>query len=83
MDPPRGVKQPGQDEHLLREVVKLLLNYPGNCPVALKIKTNGKLVRGDLPFASVSYCQQLHDDLTEMVGESGVEMEGSVVSGVV
>ena len=74
---------PGQDEHLLREVVKLLLNYPGNCPVALKIKTNGKLVRGDLPFASVSYCQQLHDDLTEMVGESGIEMEGSVVSGVV
>ena len=74
---------PGQDEHLLREVVKLLLNYPGNCPVALKIKTNGKLVRGDLPFASVSYCQQLHDDLTEMVGESGIEMEGSVASGVV
>ena len=64
-------------------MVKLLLNYPGNCPVALKIKTNGKLVRGDLPFASVSYCQQLHDDLIEMVGESGIEMEGSVVSGVV
>ena len=74
---------PGQDEHLLREVVKLLLNYPGDCPVALKIKTNGKLVRGDLPFASVGYCQQLHDDLTEMVGEAGIEMEGSVVSGAV
>ena len=73
---------PGQDEHLLREVVKMLLNYPGNCPVALKIKTNGKLVKVDLPVASVSYCQQLHDDLTEMVGESGIEMEGSVVSGV-
>ena len=29
---------PGQDEHLLREVVKVLLNYPGDSPVALKIK---------------------------------------------
>ena len=74
---------PGQDEHLLREVVKLLLNYPGDCPVALKIKTNGKLVKVDLPVAPVTYCQELHNDLTEMVGESGIEMEGEVVSEVV
>ena len=71
---------PGQDENLLREVVKMLLNYPGDCPVALKINTNGRLVRVDLPLASVSYCQELHDDLTEMVGESGIEMEGDAAS---
>ncbi len=74
---------PGQDEHLLREVVKLLLNYPGDCPVALKIKTNGKLVKVDLPVAPVAYCQELHNDLTEMVGESGIEMEGDFASLVV
>ena len=74
---------PGQDESLLREVVKLLLNYPGDCPVALKIKTNGKLVKVDLPVASVSYCEELRDELAQMVGESSVEMEGDAASLVV
>ena len=74
---------PGQDEHLLREVVKVLLNYPGDCPVSLKIKTNGKQVIGELPFASVSYSQDLHEDLAEMVGEAGIEVEGGVAAEVV
>ncbi|MBI2856587.1 MAG: DNA polymerase III subunit alpha [Chloroflexi bacterium] len=66
---------PGEDEHLLREVVRLLLNYPGSWPVALKIKTDGKLVRGDLPFLSIGYCEELHQGLVAMVGEGGVEVE--------
>ena len=71
---------PGQDEHLLREVVKVLLNYPGDSPVALKIKTNGKLVKVDLPVASISFCEDLRNDLAEMVGEAGIEIEGSGVT---
>ncbi|MBF8268200.1 MAG: polymerase subunit alpha, partial [Dehalococcoidia bacterium] len=67
---------PGEDEYLLREVVRLLLNYPGSWPVALKIKTDGKLVRGELSFLSVRYCQELHQGLVAMVGEGGVEVEG-------
>ena len=70
---------PGQDEHLLREVVKVLLNYPGESPVALKIKTNGKLVKVDMPVASISFCEELRSDLAEIVGEAGIEIEGGVV----
>jgi DNA polymerase-3 subunit alpha len=67
---------PGQDEHMLREVVKLLLNYPGKCPVALRIKTDGRMVMGELPFASVKFCPELHRELVDMVGEAGVEVVG-------
>jgi DNA polymerase-3 subunit alpha len=66
----------GEDEHLLREVVRLLLNYRGDFPVALKIKTNGRLVRGELPpDYSIRYCPELHQELVAMVGEDGVEVE--------
>jgi DNA polymerase III alpha subunit len=67
---------PGKDEHLLREVVKLLMNHPGSSPVALRIKTDGKVVIGELPLVSVSYCEELHQDLVAMVGEGAVEVEG-------
>ena len=67
----------GEDEHLLREVMRLLLNYRGDFPVALKIKTNGRLVRGELPLDySIRYCQELHQGLVAMLGEDGVEVEG-------
>jgi DNA polymerase-3 subunit alpha len=67
---------PGQDEHMLREVVKLLLNYPGKGPVALRIKTDGKMVIGELPFVSVNFCPELHRELVAMGGEAGVEVGG-------
>ena len=60
---------PGQDEHKLREVVKLLMNYPGEGSVGLRIRTEGKTVIGELPFISVKYCPELHSDLAQMVGE--------------
>ena len=58
----------------LREVVKLLLNYPGGCRVALRIKTDGKTVIGELPFVSVEYCPELRQEMVALVGETGVEM---------
>ena len=69
---------PGYDEHMLRAVVRLLKNYPGEGPVGLRIKTNGKTVIGELPGVSVEYCPELHHELVAMVGEGGVE----VVDGV-
>jgi DNA polymerase-3 subunit alpha len=69
---------PGHDEHMLREVIKLLLNYPGEGSVALRIKTDGKTVIGELPRVSVRYCQELHRELAAVVGEAGVEMVGGV-----
>ena len=67
---------PGQDEHKLREVVKLLMNYPGEGSVGLRIRTEGKTVIGELPFISVKYCPELHSDLAQMVGEGGIHVEG-------
>ena len=69
---------PGQDEHMLREVVKLLLNYPGEGQVALRIKTDGKTVIGELPRVSVRYCPELHRELVAVVGEGAVEVVGGV-----
>ena len=71
---------PGHDEHMLREVVKLLLNYPGKGPVALRIKTDGKTVIGELPSVSVKYCAELHQELVAIVGEGAVEVVGGVVA---
>jgi hypothetical protein len=67
---------PRQDEHMLRGVVKLLMNYPGEGTVGLRIKTEGKTVIGDLPFISVKYCQELHQELVAIVGDGGVEIMG-------
>ena len=67
---------PVQDEYLLRGVVKLLMNYPGDGPVALRIRSDGRTVIGELPFVSVSYCAELHDELEAMVGAGGVELDG-------
>ena len=67
---------PGRDEHLLREVVKLLMNYPGKDQVALRIQTDGRTVIGELPRVPVKYCQELHEELTAMVGEGCVEVVG-------
>jgi DNA polymerase-3 subunit alpha len=67
---------PGHDEHLLRGVVKLLLNYPGEGSVGLKIKTDGRTVIGELPSVSIGYCDELHQELVAMVGEGAVEVVG-------
>jgi DNA polymerase-3 subunit alpha len=66
---------PGKDEHLLREVMKLLMNHPGTNPVFLRIKTDGKLVTGELPSVSIEYWENLHEELVDIVGESGVHLE--------
>ncbi|MDP6102110.1 MAG: OB-fold nucleic acid binding domain-containing protein, partial [Dehalococcoidia bacterium] len=67
---------PGHDAHMLRGVVKLLKNYPGDGHVGLKISTDGKTVIGELPEVSVEYCRELHMALVDMVGEDGVEVVG-------
>ena len=66
---------PVEDEQKLRDIVRLLLNHKGNSPTALVIKTNGKTVKGDLPFASISYCEQLHSELAELVGNDSITVE--------
>ncbi len=67
---------PVHDEYLLRGVVKLLMNYPGNGPVGLRIITEGRTVIGELPELPINYCPELHEELEMMVGAGGVEVEG-------
>ena len=67
---------PVHDEYLLRGVVKLLMNYPGNGAVGLRIITDGRTVIGELPELPVNYCPELHEELEMMVGAGGVEVEG-------
>ena len=63
---------PGHDEHLIREVIKTLMNYPGKERVGLKIRSNGKTINGELPFVNVSYCINLHNDLADIVGYNSI-----------
>ena len=66
---------PNEDEHKLREIVRLLLNHKGDSPAALLIRTNGKVIRGELPFANIKYCEQLHSELVAIVGDDGINVE--------
>ena len=68
---------PVQDERLLRGVVKLLMNYPGEGAVGLRIISEGRTVIGDLPLLSINYCPELHEELESMVGAGGLEIEGN------
>ncbi|MQF49071.1 DNA polymerase III subunit alpha, partial [SAR202 cluster bacterium AC-647-N09_OGT_505m] len=69
---------PGHDEHMLRELVKLLLNYPGDGSVALRIMTDGKMVVGEMPSVSIRYCTELHQELVTIVGEEAIEVVSRV-----
>lgn len=70
-------ESPGHDEYTLREVLKTLMNYPGNNQVGLRIKSDGKMVIGTVPFANVAYCSSLHKELADIVGENGVTLENA------
>jgi len=59
---------PSQDAHLLREVIGVLLEYPGRDRVNLDIRTGERLVRMDLPVVSTGYCEALHRRLEELLG---------------
>jgi hypothetical protein len=63
---------PSRDAHLLREVIGVLLEYPGRDRVNLDIRTGERLVRMDLPVVSTGYCEALHGRLEEILGPDTV-----------
>ncbi len=65
-------EDPSRDAHLLREVIGVLLEYPGRDRVNLDIRTSEKLVRLDLPVVSTGYCEGLHSRLEELLGADTV-----------
>ena len=56
----------------MREVIGVLLEYPGRDRVNLDIRTSERLVRMDLPVVSTGYCEGLHSRLEELLGADAV-----------
>ncbi|MDA0265307.1 MAG: hypothetical protein O2803_14345, partial [Chloroflexi bacterium] len=63
------------DAHLLREMIGVLLEYPGRDRVNLDIRTGEKRVRMDLPVVSTGYCEDLHTRLEELLGPDTVTVQ--------
>ncbi|MCH7713356.1 MAG: DNA polymerase III subunit alpha [Chloroflexi bacterium] len=62
------------DAHLMREVVGVLLEYPGNDRINLKIHTGGHRVVMELPMVNTSYCTQLQERLESLLGADSVHI---------
>ncbi|MCH8897286.1 MAG: hypothetical protein IIC33_03210 [Chloroflexi bacterium] len=81
VDPPRSVvmaieesDNAIEDAHLLREVIQVLLEYPGKDRVNLQIHTQGKRILMELPVVSTGYCTELKGRLEELLGVGSVAM---------
>jgi DNA polymerase III subunit alpha len=64
-----------EDAHLLREVIKVLLEFPGKDRVNLEIHTNRKRVLMELPVVSTGYCDELKERLEELLGLNAVALQ--------
>ena len=70
-----------EDAHLLREVIALLLEYPGKDRVNLEIYTEGRRVVLDLPVVSTGYCDDMRGRLEELLGANSVALYGADEAG--
>jgi DNA polymerase III alpha subunit len=64
------------DAHLLREVIQVLLEYPGKDRVNLQIHTRGKRVLMELPVVSPGYCDEMKGRLESVLGADTVALQG-------
>ena len=65
------------DAYLLREVVQVLLEYPGKDRVNLRIQTGGKQVVMELPVISTGYTEEMKARLEILLGLNSVELQSS------
>ena len=63
------------DAYLLREVVQVLLEYPGKDRVNLRIQTGGKQVVMELPVISTGYTEEMKSRLEILLGLNSVELQ--------
>ncbi len=63
---------PQHDAMLLREVIGVILEYPGRDRVNLEIRTTGRRVLMDMPVVSTGYCDPLRERLEELLGADTV-----------
>ena len=64
-----------EDAHLLREVIGVLLEYPGQDRVNLEIHTGGTLVVLEMPIVNTGYCEELGERLTVLLGVGSVRFQ--------
>ena len=58
---------PRQDELTLRDTLRLLMDYPGNDPVLLEVRTNGRTVRLEASMKAQG-CPALYERLEDILG---------------
>ncbi len=73
---------PAHDALLLREVIGVILEYPGRDRVNLNIKTGGKRVLMDLAVVSTGYCETLHQRLEALLGPDSVGVHQEMPLGI-
>ena len=71
---------PTGDAHLLREVIGVLLEYPGTDRVNLDIHTGGGRVVMELPVVSTGYCEDLCQRLGTLLGPDRVQLQDDIGS---
>ncbi len=71
----RESDNPIDDAHSLREVIQVLLEYPGKDRVHLEIYTAGKRVLMELPVVSAGYCPELAERLQLLLGPDTVSLD--------
>jgi hypothetical protein len=59
----------------LREVIQVLLEYPGKDRVNLQIHTSTRRVLMELPVVSTGYCTELKERLEELLGADSVALQ--------
>ena len=69
---------PTEDAHRLREVIGVLLEYPGTDRVNLEIHTGGGRVVMELPVVSTGYCEDLCQRLATLLGPDSVRLWGDL-----
>ena len=62
------------DAVLLREVIGILLEYPGRDRINLGIRTGDRKVVMELPVVSIGYCDSLQQRLEALLGPNAVEL---------
>ena len=61
-------EQPEEDTYLLREVLTLLLEFPGTDSVDLVIFSQGARYRLEMPIITTGYCPELAERLANLLG---------------
>ena len=70
------------DANTLREVIGVMLEYPGRDRVNLEIRTDGRRVLMEMPVVSTGYCDDLRDRVEDILGPDTITLSQEMPLGV-